>query len=97
MPCCYGYATTIKRAQGSTLDAVCLAFDRRRADRGYGYVEASRARSADNIFVVGKVRRTDWAPVGGNPDHEQAWPGAMSESTDREEEEEEDSLEECQR
>ena len=29
LPCAYGYATTIRKAQGSTLDGVCLWFDQR--------------------------------------------------------------------
>ena len=34
LPCAYAYATTIRRAQGSTLQVVGLYFDRRCADRG---------------------------------------------------------------
>ena len=41
LPCSYGYATTIRRAQGSSLDLGALYFDHKfPADRGYGYVGA---------------------------------------------------------
>ena len=37
LPCTYGYATTIRKAQGVSLDYVCLYFDAPfRPDRGYG-------------------------------------------------------------
>ena len=38
MPATYAYATTVRRAQGMTLDMVGLRFDRRNPDRGYAYV-----------------------------------------------------------
>ena len=41
MPATYGYAMTIRRAQGCTLEKVAIHFDRRRADRGYAYVANS--------------------------------------------------------
>ena len=51
LPCTYGYATTIRRAQGASLDYVCLKFDAERTpDRGYGYVGASRCRSAAGLI-----------------------------------------------
>ncbi|CAE7809429.1 pif1, partial [Symbiodinium necroappetens] len=37
LPVAYGYATTMRRAQGATLDGVGLYFDRRLPDRGYAY------------------------------------------------------------
>ena len=37
------------------------------ADRGYGYVGASRFRSAGGLFHYGRLRRSDWRPVGGDP------------------------------
>ena len=46
LPCTYGYATTIRRAQGASLDAGCLYFDHcYPPDRGYAYVGASRFRT----------------------------------------------------
>ena len=37
LPCCYGYATTIRRAQGATLDIGCLYFDQKKHYAGRGY------------------------------------------------------------
>jgi hypothetical protein len=67
MPFCYGYSMTIRRSQGSTLELVGLWFDHcYPADRGYGYVGGSRVRRASDLYLVGKVKRTDWLPVGGD-------------------------------
>ena len=85
MPAAYGYAMTIRRAQGCTLDLVGLHFNRRKPDRGYGYVAVSRAKRKVDTFIVDQVRRTDWLPVGGDvrgPDAEQVHPSAASESDD---------------
>ena len=85
VPVVYAYATTMRRAQGSTLELVGLYFDRRRADRGYGYVGASRARLLRDVYLLGRVRRSDWRPVGGDPrGGEQDRPGPMSESDSEE-------------
>ena len=63
LPCAYGYATTIRKSQGATLAAGCLYFDHcYPAERGYGYVGASRFRSKDGLFHYGSVRRSDWLP-----------------------------------
>lgn len=35
------------------------------ADRGQAYVGASKVRSAAGLFYFGRVRRSDWLPVGG--------------------------------
>ena len=59
MPVTYAHATTIRRAQGATLDAVGLYFDKTRPDRGCGYVSASRAKRHTAVYLVGKVRRTE--------------------------------------
>jgi hypothetical protein len=45
------------------------------APRGFGYVGASRARSSDGLFYFGKIRRTDWLPVGGDAIDEQVTRG----------------------
>ena len=47
LPCCYGYATTIRRAQGADLYQGCIYFDQKKfpAGRGYGYVAVSRFMS----------------------------------------------------
>ena len=64
LPCSYGYSTTIRRAQGQTLDMGCLYFDHSYpADRGYGYVGASRFKCKGDLYLYGKLRRTDWLPT----------------------------------
>ena len=81
----YAYATTMRRAQGATLELVGLHFDRRRADRGYAYVGTSRAKLRRDVFLLGRIRRSDWLPVGGDArGGEQAEPGPMSESDSEE-------------
>ena len=72
LPCCYGYATTIRRAQGASLDMGCIYFNQRRhaAGRGYGYVGVSRFRSRHGCFLFGKLRRSDFLPVGEPQDDE---------------------------
>ena len=53
---------------------MCLKFDANRApDRGYGYVGASRCRSAAGLFYYKRIRRTDWLPHGEGDDDEQVW------------------------
>ena len=66
LPCCYGYATTIRRAQGADIFHGCLYMDNRwhTAARGYGYVGVSRFRSRAGVYIYGKLRRTDFLPVG---------------------------------
>eukprot|EP00971_Amphidinium_carterae_P029233 575328-Amphidinium_carterae.1 len=82
IPITYGYATTMRRAQGATLHLVGLHFDRRLPDRGYAYVGTSRAKYRDDVYLVGSVRSTDWLPVGGNNrGGEQSIVSALSEST----------------
>lgn len=81
VPASYAYATTMRRVQGATLDAVALYFDRRRPDPGYAYVAASRVRTLAALWHIGRLRTSDWAPVGS----EQGQPGDDSMSTDSEE------------
>ena len=65
LPCCYGYATTIRRAQGADLEHGCMYFDAKRpAARGYGYVAASRFKTRSGCHLYGKLRRSDFLPVG---------------------------------
>ena len=65
LPCVYGYATTIRRAQGASLDQGCLYFDHvKPAARGYGYVGTSRFKNRGGCHLYGKMRRTDFLPVG---------------------------------
>ena len=64
LPCAYGYATTVRKAQGASLDGVVLYFDHcYPPERGYGYVGASRARTKGGLYHYGRLRRTDWLPV----------------------------------
>ena len=64
LPCTYGYATTIRRAQGATYRHGAIWFDHcYPPDRGYGYVAASRFKTRAGVYLFGKVRRTDWLPV----------------------------------
>ena len=65
LPCCYGYGSTIRRSQGADLDLGCIFFDQKMpAGRGYGYVAVSRFKSRAGCFLYGKMRRTDFLPVG---------------------------------
>ena len=84
MPVTYAYAITMRRAQGSTLGLVVLWFDHAYpADRGYAYVGASRVRFARDLYHMGPIRRTDWLPVGQDPDGgEQTHRGPDSEDDD---------------
>ena len=96
MPVTYAYATTMRRAQGSTLEMGGLRFDRRRPDRGYAYVGASRFKQREKIFHIGHFRRSDWLPVGGDPNNEHVHPGDDSSDTNSDDEENDDSEEEPQ-
>ena len=86
LPCCYGYATTVRRAQGLSLVHGCLYFDqaRRAAGRGYGYVGCSRFKTRSGCYLYGKVRRTDFLPVGGDSEQEVLERGHLSESSEDE-------------
>ena len=92
LPCTYGYATTIRRAQGSSLQQGALYFDHcYPAERGYGYVGASRFKSSEGLYLFGKIRRTDWLPVDfGANKNDQEKRSALSESEESEEGEFED-------
>ena len=71
LPCTYGYATTIRKAQGATYHHGCLWFDHcYPPERGYGYVGASRFKSMSGIYLFGKMRCTDWIPVRPIADHD---------------------------
>ena len=88
LPFAYGYAMTIRRAQGSTLEQVCLWFDHRYpADRGYAYVGSSRVRFATDLSLMGKAKRTDWLPVGGDETCEQTTRGYDSATAEEDSEE----------
>ena len=84
MPLTYGYATTVRRAQGASLDCGCIYFDqkKRAAGRGYGYVAVSRFKTRDGCFLYGKLRQTDFLPVGEGMDSEVLERGVLSDTTD---------------
>ena len=88
LPLTYGYATTVRRAQGASLDMGCIYFDqkRRAAGRGYGYVAVSRFKTKEGCFLYGTLRQTDFLPVGEGTESEITERGVMSESADSEEE-----------
>ena len=66
LPCCYGYATTIRRAQGADLFHGCVYMDQltRVAARGYAYVACSRFKSRSGCHLHGNLRVSDFLPVG---------------------------------
>ena len=95
LPVAYGWATTIRRAQGATLGRVGLWFDRRVGDRGYAYVGVSRAKLKADVYHLGQIRRTDWRAVGGENDPaEQSLPSVLSDSTGSDERPDSESEEE---
>ena len=97
MPVAYAYATTIRRAQGATMDVVGLHLDKKIPDRGYAYVGASRAKRHQDVFLLGSIRTTDWLPVGGpGSPHEHTRPGPLSETSSSAEAAEPSSSEESQ-
>jgi hypothetical protein len=84
LPCVYGWAMTTRKAQGCSLDYAVLYFDLfKPAPRGFAYVGASRVRTSGGLFYFGKVRRSDWLPVGGDTAGaiEQVGRGSDSEDT----------------
>ena len=87
LPCCYGYATTIRRAQGADIFHGCLFMDNKwhPAARGYGYVGVSRFRSREGVHIFGKLRRTDFLPVGPELETEVLQRGYDSVDSDDEE------------
>ena len=84
LPCCYGYATTIRRAQGADLFHGAIYFEQKKfpAARGYAYVACSRFKSQNGGYLYGKLRRSDFLPVGASKDSEQVERGYQSESSD---------------
>ena len=65
LPLTYGYATTVRRAQGASLDMGCIYFDQKRhaAGRGYGYVAVSRFKSREGCFLYGNLIRRSLSAV----------------------------------
>ena len=88
LPLTYGYATTVRRAQGASLDMGCIYFDqkKRAAGRGYVYVAVSRFNSRDGCVLYGKLRQTDFLPVGEDMQSEIIERGVLSECSDSDDE-----------
>ena len=84
LPCCYGYATTIRRAQGADLHHGCVYFDQKRrvAARGYAYVAVSRFNTQAGCYLYGKVRVSDFLPAGEEKEDEVLDRGYYSVSSD---------------
>ena len=61
---------------------VCISAKTKKAGRGYGYVGASRFRSREGCFLFGRIRRTDFLPVGEPQEDEVIERGILSESSD---------------
>ena len=51
LPCCYGYATTIRRAQGASLDYGCLYFDQKKDYAGRGFAQWPRIAACDDSIA----------------------------------------------
>ena len=85
VPCVHGYCTTIRRAQGMTLQCGCLYFDHSHPpDRGYAYVGVSRFKTQAGVYHYGFLRRSDWLPVGEDQPDEQLKRSSESRSDDSE-------------
>ena len=83
LPCCYGYATTIRCAQGADLFSGAIYFDQKKAaGRGYGYVAVGRFKSRQGCFLYGRLRRTDFLLVGEEQEDEVLERDVESQSTD---------------
>ena len=52
--------------------------------RGYGYVGVSRFRHRSGLYLFGRLRRSDFLPVGDARTDEVIERGALSESSDEE-------------
>ena len=84
LPCIYGYGMSARKAQGSTLAYAVLYFDLwKPACRGHAYVGSSRVPGHDRLYYFGRIRQSDWLPVGGPGapiEHDQR--GILSEDSD---------------
>ena len=73
----------MRRAQGADLDHGCIYFDqlKRPAARGYGYVAVSRFKTRSGCYLYGKIRTSDFLPVGPDLASEHLERGSLSESS----------------
>ena len=82
LPCSYGYAVTVRKAQGASLDGVVCDFELfKPLERGFAYVALSRARRRDMCYRFGRIRRTDWLPAEGDRANEQTTRSVWSEAS----------------
>ena len=61
-----GYASTVYKVQGMTLDHVTIWLDRAGA-RAAGYVALSRVKADSDYLIAGRVTRAHFAPAAGIP------------------------------
>jgi hypothetical protein len=62
-PIILAYAMTAHRAQGATIEGVCIVHVRKGFVPGIVYVILSRATKRENVFVLGGLRAEDFVPV----------------------------------
>ncbi|MBO4507863.1 MAG: AAA family ATPase [Spirochaetaceae bacterium] len=60
IPLKYGWAITIHKSQGLTLDSTAINFGRGTFCTGQGYVAVSRVRSVNGLYFLNNVRKADF-------------------------------------
>ena len=60
------------------ISSPCASKKYHHAGRGYGYVGASRFRERAGVYLYGKLRRTDFLPVGEEKEDEVLERGYLS-------------------
>ena len=72
-------------ARRHSLTNGCIFFDHAYPpERGYGYVAVSRFKTQAGVFHYGRLRRTDWLPIGDGAAAEQLQRSADSDISDDE-------------
>lgn len=59
-PIAYGWAMTIHKAQGKTVNAISVSFGNGAFAPGQAYVALSRVKTIDGLFLTTKVRKNDF-------------------------------------
>ena len=62
-PIVAGYASTVHKVKGQTLQHVTLAFDIRMLSPAVGYVALSRVSSLDNVVPLLRLRRSHFIDI----------------------------------
>ena len=62
-PIVAGYASTVHKVKGQTLQHVTLAFDIRMLSPAVGYVALSRVSSLDNVVPLLRLRRSHFINI----------------------------------